>query len=110
MAWLNKLPGYTRSPAGLEWRLWKRLPTIALLGTVLPGAVLSVVWLQADHDTAAAERAFTQYLYIGLGFIMLHWTLVITLAIGCVIVILMKGSAYVADGLEVSHRGRPGGP
>jgi len=28
---------------------------------------------------------------------MLHWTLVLTLAIGCVIVMLMKGPAYVAD-------------
>ncbi len=32
-----------------------------------------------------------------LGLVMLHWTLVLTLAIGCVIVMLMKGPAYVAD-------------
>ncbi len=32
-----------------------------------------------------------------VGIVVLHWTLVLTLAIGCVIVMLMKGPAYVAD-------------
>jgi hypothetical protein len=31
------------------------------------------------------------------GLVILHWTLVLTLAIGCGIVILMKGPAGVAD-------------
>jgi hypothetical protein len=38
-----------------------------------------------------------QFFYVMLGLVMLHWTLVLTLAIGCVIVMLMKGPAYVAD-------------
>ncbi len=29
--------------------------------------------------------------------VLLHWSLVLTLAIGCVVVILMKGLACVAD-------------
>ena len=29
--------------------------------------------------------------------VVLHWSLMLTLAIGCVIVMLMKGPAYVAD-------------
>jgi hypothetical protein len=32
-----------------------------------------------------------------VGLVILHWALVLTLAIGCVIVMLMKGPAYVAD-------------
>ena len=32
-----------------------------------------------------------------VGLVVLHWTLVLTLSIGCVIVMLMKGPAYVAD-------------
>jgi hypothetical protein len=35
------------------------------------------------------------------------WTLVLTVTIGCVVVWLMKGPAYVADGLEVSHSDNP---
>jgi hypothetical protein len=34
---------------------------------------------------------------------MLHWTLVLTLAIGCVIVMLMKGPAYVADAYPIEE-------
>jgi len=32
-----------------------------------------------------------------LGVIALHWTLVLTLGLGCFIVRVMKGPAYVAD-------------
>jgi hypothetical protein len=41
---------------------------------------------------------------------VLHLTLVLTAAIGCVIVMLMKGPAFVADGFEVQHTDRPGSP
>ncbi len=33
-----------------------------------------------------------------LGVVVLHWALVLTLALGCFIVKVMKGPAYVADG------------
>ena len=33
----------------------------------------------------------------------------LTLAIGCAIIIRMKGPAYVADAYEVPHREQPGG-
>ena len=42
-----------------------------------------------------------------IGLAILIWTLVVTVAIGCVIVWLMKGPAYVADGLPVSHSDTP---
>ena len=32
---LSRLPGFKRSPSGLEWALWKRLPAILLLGVAL---------------------------------------------------------------------------
>jgi hypothetical protein len=40
--------------------------------------------------------------------VLLHWTLVLTVAIGCVIVIVMKGPAYVADGYPPPGREPPG--
>ena len=46
-------------------------------------------------DTAA-DRAQWLLIYRLIG-LLLHWTLLFTLAIGCVIVMLMKGPAYVAD-------------
>jgi len=36
MKWLNKLPGYQRTPYGFELRLLKLLPHILLAGIVLP--------------------------------------------------------------------------
>jgi hypothetical protein len=39
--------------------------------------------------------------------VVLHWTLVLTLAIGCAIVMLMKGPAYVADPYELNDSDSP---
>jgi hypothetical protein len=109
--WLQKLPGFTRSAPGLEWALWKKLPWIALVGTALPLALVALAWLAAPEAlTPADERRLTQWLYIAIGAVVLHLTLVLTAAIGCVIVMLMKGPAFVADGFEVQHTDRPGSP
>ena len=95
---LRPLPGFQRSPAGLEWAIWKRLPLILLAGTVLP--MIAVACAQVFIDTAsspARAKDLEQFFYSMLGLVSLHWALVMTLAIGCAIVILMKGPAYVAD-------------
>lgn len=111
MNWLQKLPGSTRSPPGMEWTLWKKLPWIAVAGTALPMALVAAACLAAPQAlTPAAERALTQWLYIAIGVVVLHWTLVLTVAIGCVIVMLMKGPAFVADGFEVQHTDHPDSP
>jgi hypothetical protein len=39
--------------------------------------------------------------------LIFHWTMVITLAIGCVIVMVMKGPGYMADSYPVSHGDQP---
>ncbi len=99
MTWLDKLPGFQRSPHGLEWALWKRLPAVLGWGTVLPLAAAALVWWWTPRQPALAgadaDRLLLTYQLVGL--MILHWTLVLTVAIGCCIVILMKGPAYVAD-------------
>jgi hypothetical protein len=42
--------------------------------------------------------------YAMYGVVMLHWSLVLTLALGCFIVRVMKGPAYVADAYELPLR------
>ncbi|OYQ42149.1 hypothetical protein CHU94_03925 [Rhodoferax sp. TH121] len=107
MRWLNKLPGSIRSASGLEWALWRKLPAIWAAGTVLPlGALGAYHWL-ADASTPAAARAVLLADYVVVGLVVFHWTAVLTIAIGCVVVMLMKGPAYVADGLAVSHSDQP---
>ena len=108
MNWLKRLPGYPTTPAGLEWKILKRLPMITLGGTLLPAVALAAVWLtQVAEPTAAQQRDFWQLAYMVLGLVILHWTLVVTVAIGCVIVWVMKGPAYVADAYPLSHSDHP---
>ena len=108
MNWLQKLPGFQRSPSGLEWALWRKLPHILLAGTALPLLGLLVVHLAyGDPDSAAAERLIGMANFAVVGLISLHWSLMLAVAIGCVIVMLMKGPAYVADAYEMPHRDQP---
>lgn len=98
MGALNRLPGFQRSPAGREWVLFRRLPAILMLGTGLPIGLALVLWWSAPAQPSAAEqRELLLWTYQLAGLVVLHWTLVFTVAIGCVIVLLMKGPAYVAD-------------
>lgn len=98
MKYLKKLDGFQRSPAGLEWFIWKKLSLILAIGTALPLLTSAGAYVIDGVEPATQNaRAVEQFFYVMLGLIMLHWTLVLTLAIGCVIVMLMKGPAYVAD-------------
>jgi hypothetical protein len=95
----NKLPGFTRSPPGWEQRIWQRLPAILLWGTLLPLALagLNRALAPATAESGADASALLLWDYTMFGVVVLHWTLVLTLALGCFIVRVMKGPAYVAD-------------
>ncbi|MCY7307835.1 MAG: hypothetical protein LH632_17200 [Rhodoferax sp.] len=98
MGWLNRLPGFTQSAPGLEWTIWKRLPAILFWGTAVPLALAAAFWFASpDLSTSAQDRDRLLMVYMLIGLVVLHWTLVLTVAIGCVVVILMKGPAFVAD-------------
>lgn len=96
--WFNKLPGFQRSPAGLEWQIWRALPRITLLGTallLLPSALARMAILL---DPALESRTLPGMVDIyAIGLVILHWTVVFTVGIGACIVRVMKGPAYVAD-------------
>ncbi len=107
MNYFNKLKGFQRSPAGLEWQIWKRLHIILAAGTVLPLLASAGAYVLDGLEPATQNaRAVEQFFYVMVGIVVLHWTLVLTLAIGCAIVMLMKGPAYVADAypMEEPHR------
>ena len=108
MNWFKKIPHHYRAATGLEWRLWRRLPLIALAGTVLPLLCLALVHLLAEPAADAAQARWLQLIdYMVGGLIVFHWSMVLTVGIGCVIVMVMKGPAYVADGYRVSHSDQP---
>lgn len=105
---LQKLPDFQRSAPSLEWGLWRKLPAIMATGTALPLLGMLVVRMWAPEPmTAATERMVTLANDFAIAVVVLHWTLALTVAIGCVIVMLMKGPAYVADAYELPHRDQP---
>jgi hypothetical protein len=95
---LNRLPGFRRSPAGLEWRLLRQVPLIAVAGTLVPILAAIVVWLAAEATDAKLATSLTIAV---VSVLALHWTVVFTGALACVIVMVAKGPAYVADGYEL---------
>ena len=107
MDWLKKLPNTVRSASGLEWRLWRKLPLILLVGTALPVAVAVALHLGTDPSSSTDMRWLQTLDYVVAGVVIFHWSAMIAVAIGCVVVMLMKGPGYVADAMEVSHSDRP---
>lgn len=108
MGWLEKVPNSIRSASGLEWALWRKLPHIALLGTLLPLLCLGIAYALTDADTSAsAARSLQLARYVVIAVIVFNWTMVLTVAIGCVVVMVMKGPAYQADSYAVSHSDQP---
>lgn len=106
----RKLPGFTRSAPGLEHAILRRLPTILVAGTLLvalPSLLGRVLFGDAGSDPF---RLMTVDLYV-IGMVLLHWSAVLTVGIGAVIVMVMKGPAYVADAyplVEVASADEPG--
>lgn len=108
MTWLRKLPASRRHPPGLEWRLLRRMPGILLLGTLLPvlAAVAARAWPIGGGPQGIAATLDLIDIY-AIGAVTLHWMLVLTGSIACVIVWLMKGPAYVADAYPLPDAQRP---
>jgi hypothetical protein len=106
MKWLTKLHG-RRTPPGLEMQILRKLPLITFAGTLVMLALPAIVrfWpAQPDVDVAKHIRSVDIFA-IATEITLL--TAVFTVAIGCVVVHIMKGPAYVADALPVSHADRP---
>jgi hypothetical protein len=108
MKLLQRLPGFERSPPGLERRILKTLP-FALVGSLL-APLLAYLAVTLGGNTPVgltAERHASDMLIAGIAFTVTAWTAILTVAIGCLIVILMKGPAYVADRYPLSDADEP---
>ena len=104
--WLRKIEG-RRTPPGKEVRLLRALPRITLVGTLAIAAVPVLTRLtQGGPAMEAAKHIKTAEIFAIAAEISLL-TAVVTVAIGCVVVHIMKGPAYAADSLPVSHADRP---
>ena len=106
----RRLPGSRTEPAGLERKVLARLPMVALVGTA---ACLAVSLLARLHwwgdESLEAVHALQMVDIWVLAAVILHWTVVFTVAIGAFIVMVMKGPAYVADAYPLSDADKPAG-
>lgn len=105
----NKLPGFQRTPPGMERTVLRRLPRITLLGTALmalPSLLARLaIWLDPTLQSSSMPDMVDIYV---ISLIVLHWTVMLTVAIAAFIVMVMKGPAYVADPYPLSDADRPG--
>ena len=108
MEWFIKQEPVRRAPPGLEWRIFKRLPWIFIAGLVLLAAGAGLVRLTAaegaDWQVAAAIRQADFALF---GALLYFIEVLLVTAIGCVLVMVMKGPHYSADSYEVPNADRP---
>jgi hypothetical protein len=104
-----KDPHSVRSPAGLEWWLLKRLHLITLAGLL----VFALVWLLIERwpwsgSADQVQAAVTQAEFALIGAVIFFFTMVVTVLVGCVVVMIMKGPAYTSpDSYYVEDSERP---
>ncbi len=107
MKLLTRLHG-RRVPPGLEWEILRKLPHITFAGLLIPVALAVLVRLlpvQAGVDVAKHVKTVDIF---AIATTITFLTAVLTVAIACIVVYLMKGPAYVADAYPLQHSDRPG--
>jgi hypothetical protein len=108
MNWLEKSPDSIRSRSGLEWTLWRKLPLIAVVGTCVPILLAALLHFMMDATEDSAQSRWLQLVdFVVVAVVIFHWTMVLTLGIGCFFVRVMKGPSYTADSYPVSHSDLP---
>jgi hypothetical protein len=108
MRLFNRLPGFTRTPAGVERAVLRALPTALWSGTLLlclPSlAIHAWAWLTDSAETIQQLMMIDIY---AVSAVVLHWTVLFTVAIAAFIVMVMKGPAYVADAYPLNDSDTP---
>ncbi len=108
MSWLRKRTDSRRAPPGLEWELLKNMPRIFVIGNLVPvlAAGLARLWPHSGSPEAIAAQLHMVDIY-AFSAVVLHWTLVLTVSLGCFIVMVMKGPVYEADSYPLPDADRP---
>jgi hypothetical protein len=75
----------------------KRIPFIFGVGTLLIISPAMAIYFKNTVISAAQYKT----IYVCLGALFSYWFFVGVLAIGCVLIMIMKGPGYVADAYEL---------
>ena len=102
MKLLKKLPNSVREAPGLEWVILKKLPSTLLIGTLVPFVISLASRIFPPQGSASQIAKHISIVdIISIATVVTVWTAVLTVAIGCCVVVMMKGPAYVADAYEL---------
>jgi hypothetical protein len=105
---LRILPNSRRAPSGLEWVILKKLPMVLLGGTLIPAffSALSHAFPPEGPPLIVARHLTSLDIFAIASALTISMT-VLTVAIGCFIVVMMKGPAYVADAYPLPDSEHP---
>ncbi len=95
------------TPPGLEYQILKKLPRMTLIGALIPVAMSVLVRIMPPEPGVDAAKHIKTVDIFAIATEITWLTAMFTIAIGAVVVHIMKGPAYVADSYEVSHSDRP---
>lgn len=100
----NRLHGSRREEAGLEWKIFRKLPAILLGGTVFALGLIAA--LQFGLLEMQIKNAM-QLQYAIVGWLLFHWMSILAIGLFCSIAIVMKGPAYVMDAYPLPDSEHP---
>lgn len=103
----QRLPGSRTEPPGLERRIWRALPGVLALGTLLPAVYILFLHLLTLGGAESMLRKVEMARYLATGAILFNWMVVMQAAILCCIVMVMKGHGYVADAYPLPDSAAP---
>lgn len=103
---LNKLHGRC-VPSGLEWQILRKLPHITLAGSLIPVALAVLVRVLPPEPGVDIAKHIKTVDIFAIATAITFFAAVLTVAIACVVVYIMKGPAYVADAYPLQHSDHP---
>ena len=108
MRLLTKIRNQRAAP-GIERQIWRLLPAAFLASVLGPVAVSAAARLLADGTPTEMAKSIATADIFAIAAATTLLTAVFTVGVGCIIVMIMKGPAYVADGYELRDADRPDG-
>lgn len=94
-------------PPGLEYRILRLLPRVTLVGALIPVAMSVLVRILPPQPGVDAAKHVKSVDIFAIATEITFLTAMFTVAIGAIVVHIMKGPAYMADSYPVSHAERP---
>ena len=104
MELFKQLPGFTPSPPGIERVVLRYLPAAAIWGTLALSLMLLAVRLFLVGEWTAALSRVEIFI---ISLTVLYWGALLTGTIAAIIVMVMKGPAYVADAYPLPDSDQP---